>query len=565
MKKILFIISILFLNFAKASLLFDIETGIKEYRLNNFEFAKDYFISYINNNPNDKDGYFWLAKTYEKINPKKNSSLILENYKKAYELTLIDNNIEKIKFNLAQNQNLEDYFDMAIMYFEKGDLKASEQYADMMLDINSKSPSAYFIKAKIAYVKNNKQFAKEYMTKAVILDNKYLETNLAKTLEIKKIPDMTQQMYYTYALESYFRGDINTSIKYLEKTKEKNPSDIDSKIMLLELYMKLNELQKAQKLVDEILDLNPNNINARLLYIKLCELTNQKDKIEQALLNAYKINPNNKDTLLLIGNYYLEKKDFNASKKYFEQLLVVNDEMYEAYFGYIYSLIELNETEKAMPLIRKAITLNPKNSEIHYLLGLICEMNAQHEDAINYFIEAIQKDEHPQYYIEIAKMNYILGEYPQSIANLKDALLMGSLLKNREVVDEYMLKNYIKLEDEKRASNYLKGKLKLDKNRIIYKYNLYKIYKLQGNEIKANSISKELKKIKPSSLIDYIDLSEVKYEQEGLESAIKTLNNGLKGYPNSRELYSKKLEFYFLAQKKDEIKKTIEEIDKKSK
>ena len=103
MKKSLFIISLLLLSCSKASLLFDIQTGIKEYRLNNYDFAKNYFISYINNNPNDKDGYFWYAKTLEKTDSKKYSSIILENYKKAYELTLNDKNIEKITFNTIKN------------------------------------------------------------------------------------------------------------------------------------------------------------------------------------------------------------------------------------------------------------------------------------------------------------------------------------------------------------------------------------------------------------------------------------------------------------------------------
>ena len=562
MKKILFIISVLLLSYNKASVLFDIQTGVKEYQLKNYDFAKNYFISYINNNPNDKDGYFWYAKTLEQTNEKKYSALINENYKKAYDITLNNKNIEKITFNLSKNQNIEDYFDMAIMYFEQGNLKASEQYADLMLNINSKSPSAYFIKAKIALVKNDKQKAKEYMSQAIILNNKYLDTNLAKTLEIKEVPEMTQQMYNIFALESYFKGDINTAIKYLEKYREKNLENIDINTTLLEFYIKNNELDKAQALADSLLKENPKNIQTRLLYIELCKIKNQNDKIEHFLSDTYKINPNNKDTLLLIGNYYLEKKDFLSAKKYFEQLTNVNDEMYEAYFGYTYSLIELNETEKAMPLIRKAITLNPKNSEMYYLLALICKINAQYDEAINYLVEAINKDENPQYYIELAKLNYTLKKYNQSLTNLKDALSMSEFNLDKETIDEYILKNYIKLEDEKNTVNYLKGKLKLDKNRIIYKYNLYKLYKLQGNENQASSYLKELKKIKPKSLVDYLDLSEIQFEEKGIEFGIKTLNNGLKEYPNAKELYFKKLEFYFMVNNQDEIKKTIEEMNK---
>ena len=74
----------------------------------------------------------------------------------------------------------------------------------------------------------------------------------------------------------------------------------------------------------------------------------------------------------------------------------------------------------------------------------------------------------------------------------------------------------------------LNKKLSLDKNRIIYKYNLYDIYKLQGSEKLANEKLEEIKKSKPATIQDFIDLSEIYYEQNKIDEAIKILNKGIK-------------------------------------
>ena len=173
MKK-LFLNSILFyflfqnLNCAQASLFWNIDFGINEFKKSNYKSSRDYLIEYIKNNPNDINGYFWLAKSYYAL---KENQKAKENFKKAYEFTLNEKNIEKIDFDIEFDGNVEDYFDMAAMYFEAGNFKEADLYADMMLKINQKSPSAYFIKAKIAQIQGNETKAKEFLNQAIILNN----------------------------------------------------------------------------------------------------------------------------------------------------------------------------------------------------------------------------------------------------------------------------------------------------------------------------------------------------------------------------------------------------------
>ena len=132
-----------------ASLFWKIEDGVELYKNKNYKDAYSFFEKYIQNNPNDENGYFWVAKA--QINLKKDKNEVEKNRYKFYEITSYKKNIEKIFFNFDENINLEDYFDIACAYFEKGKFEEANYYADMILKINPKSSSAYFIKSKIQY------------------------------------------------------------------------------------------------------------------------------------------------------------------------------------------------------------------------------------------------------------------------------------------------------------------------------------------------------------------------------------------------------------------------------
>ena len=465
------------INTAHASLLWDIDYGINEYRKNNFKSARDYLLNYIKSNPNNEEGYYWLAKTYWGLKDDKSAN---ENFKKAHELTIKEKNIEKLEFNYDSSSNLEDYFDMAAMYFETGNLKDAVFYADMMLKINPKSPSAYFIKAKIAQINGENDKAIEFINKAIIFNNKLIKTNLAKSLNVTKLPEMTLEMYEIFALEAYFSPDTTSAIRYCRKYLEINPSNSDMRNMLIDLYIKNNEFVLAQNLIDTALNENANNIQTLLLQARLYDLK-QDERFENTVLNAFKINPNNAQTLLILGNYYLKKEDYLNAKKYFEILVNVNDSLYEGYFGYIYSLIETNETESAMNLIRKFISFNPSSSEGYYLLAKICEKQGNYKDSYDYLTQAIEHAPNAQYYLTRGIINYQLKDYKKSINDLKMANNLPKSEKITNLVGDYLIKNYLKINDLINAQIHLNKKVSLDKNRIMYKYNLYVLYKKQGN------------------------------------------------------------------------------------
>ena len=552
MNKIIKILTLLFCmiylqNACFASFLRDFEEGVNIYEKGYYKNAQDYFETYILNNPQDEWGYYFLAKAYQK-NKKEDENLINENFKKSFDMIVKKRNIEKVFFDLEKIANLEDYFDIAVTYFEAGNYDKSENYADLMLKIDPKSALAYFVKAKTAYTKGYEIKAKEYLEHAIMYNNEIIKTNLATVLNITTVPNLTKDVYYYKAIEKFYEGNLTDTKNNIKNYTALDSTNINMRNFLTDLAFQTQDFDLAQKNIEETLNLNPNNIQNLINQAKMYEIIGREDKIEPVLNKAYKINPNNKELLLALGNYYLSKKDYKNSKKFFENLILTDDKFYEAYFNHIFCLIEENKLNEAIKQIRKTSLINPNATETLYLLYKICVIEGKYPEARNYIEEAIGKEENPYYYLECAKLNFLEEKYPEAIINLNDAINAPYKIKNEKEIYEYLARCYLETNDIENALKIINSNNKLDKNSIIYKYILYKLNKLQGNDKNKSRYLTELKKIKPQTQKDYIDLSEFYFEEYGLEASNKILDEGIKKYPDCASLYSQKNKLKHLTQ-----------------
>lgn len=552
MNKIIKILTLLFCmiylqNACFASFLRDFEEGVNIYKKGYYKNAQDYFETYILNNPQDEWGYYFLAKAYQK-NKKEDENLINENFKKSFDIIVKKRNIEKVFFDLEKIANLEDYFDIAVTYFEAGNYDKSENYADLMLKIDPKSALAYFVKAKTAYTKGDEIKAKEYLEHAIMYNNEIIKTNLATVLNITTVPNLTKDVYYYKAIEKFYEGNLTDTKNNIKNYTALDSTNINMRNFLTDLAFQTQDFDLAQKNIEETLNLNPNNIQNLINQAKMYEIIGREDKIEPVLNKAYKINPNNKELLLSLGNYYLSKKDYKNSKKFFENLILTDDKFYEAYFNHIFCLIEENKLNEAIKQIRKTSLINPNATETLYLLYKICVIEGKYPEARNYIEEAIGKEENPYYYLECAKLNFLEEKYPEAIINLNDTINAPYKIKNEKEIYEYLARCYLETNDIENALKIINSNNKLDKNSIIYKYILYKLNKLQGNDKNKSRYLTKLKKIKPQTQKDYIDLSEFYFEEYGLEASNKILDEGIKKYPDCASLYSQKNKLKHLTQ-----------------
>ncbi len=558
-KSKIFLISLFLLfgaNSLSASFLWNIYDGVSYYQKNDILNAQKEFKTFEKYNPNDKNVYFWLAKIYSKT--KNQEALSQKNLKKFYELYSLEKNIEKISYEPINKQQIEDYFDMAIMYFEYGNFFEANYYADLILKVNPKSSSAYFIKAKLAQLEKKQELAKTFLNKAIALNNDILRTNLAKSLNIYSLPELTKEIYLTFAQEAFFYLDMSNAIKNAKKYIELDNKNPNVYSLLAEAFLANGNVSGAKEVLFEARKLFLNNLQLKLLEAQIASLENDFAKKEQALNEAFKINPNNKQVLYELSNLYIQKKDYKKANEISKNLVVVDDLMYEAYFNLIYSSIKIGDIDFAVSNIRKLSELNENKSELNYLLGLICQYQGDFKNSKGYFSQALKEDENAQYYLDLAKIEYLEKNYSKSEEYLKEGLKIANNSTVRSEIEDYLIKNYLKNNNAKLAQNYVSKKINLDKNRIIYKYNLYILYKSKDNS-GAKKDLKQILKTKPSTEADYLDLAEVFFEENKPQEAIKLLDKALKKKSNA-EFYLQKIKIYFALNQEENIKKTIFEM-----
>lgn len=558
-KNKIFLISLFLLFGAKgleASFLWNIYDGVSYFQKNDFNNAINEFKTFEKYNPNDKNTYFWLAKTYLKT--PKQEALAQKNLKKFYELYSQEKNTEKISYEPINNQQIEDYFDMAIMYFEEGNFFEANYYADMILKINPKSSSAYFIKAKLAQLEKKEDIAKTFLNKAIALNNDILRTNLAKSLNIYSLPELTKEIYLTFAQEAFFYLDMSNAIKNAKKYIELDKTNSNVYSLLIEAYLAQGNIQGAKEVLFEAQKLFSNNLQLKLLDAQIANIENDTEKRANALEQAYKINPNNKQVLYELSNLYIQKQDFKKANEISRTLVIVDDLMYEAYFNLIYSSIKIADIDFAVSNIRKLSELNENKSELNYLLSLICQYQGDFKNSKGYLLQALKEDENAQYYLDLAKIEYLEKNYSLCEKYLLEGLKIAKNSTVRNEIEDYLIKSYLKNNNFKLAQNYLFKKTTLDKNRIIYKYNLYILNKTRDNS-RAQKELKQIVKIKPLFEMDYLDLSEIYFDENKPQEAIKLLDKALKKKTNS-EFYLQKIKIYSVLNQEENIKNTIIEM-----
>ncbi|MBL7910473.1 MAG: tetratricopeptide repeat protein [Bacteroidia bacterium] len=97
----------------------------------------------------------------------------------------------------------------------------------------------------------------------------------------------------------------------------------------------------------------------------------------------------------------------DINKKYPNQFIVLNSAGVESMF--------LNEDNKALEYLNKAVSVAPRNYKGFYNRGLLYLKNNKPQDAVKSFNQVIELYEYPKAYVGRANAYYMLGDFPKAI------------------------------------------------------------------------------------------------------------------------------------------------------
>lgn len=113
----------------------------------------------------------------------------------------------------------------------------------------------------------------------------------------------------------------------------------------------------------------------KALYEKALSLyqTNDEQKIRDFFKDCFdkKIQVEEPSFYVLYGSFLSDKKEYDESEKIFKEGLLVTPNNYLLLYNYAILKIRNNQSQPAIDLLKKVLTINPNHSSSHYFMGIL--------------------------------------------------------------------------------------------------------------------------------------------------------------------------------------------------
>jgi tetratricopeptide (TPR) repeat protein len=262
-----------------------------------------------------------------------------------------------------------------------------------------------------------------------------IPSNLMKTLQKKtvvKFKDYQHEDYLATFEGAFLAGKVASLLdetgiaqKYLEKTVELSPMNIEPVSLLASVYNRQRNYQKAASTYQKVVELDSNMDDAHYqLGIVYLRLGKYRDAIAP-LQKAVELNPDYKDAYFYTGNAYKELKELAKAVEAYENYLNLKPEdPWEGYYRLGLCRIELKQFEEAITALNEAAKEKPQDIKTNYYLAQAYEQANQYEKAEETYklLAQISPEEADRYYKTILFMYDKAGNHEKAIEAAKSII-----------------------------------------------------------------------------------------------------------------------------------------------
>jgi tetratricopeptide (TPR) repeat protein len=276
---------------------------------------------------------------------------------------------------------------LGVIYFQAGDyakaipvlkqaqkLKPSLPNVDVMLAMSLAETGHHaealpalqsgFQKSREAAIKRMAGLHLERSYTALGKDSKAVEV----ALELSRLyPDDPEVLYQTSRLFA------NYAYLAINRLSQKAPDSLWTHLAAGEAFESQGSHDLAVAEYREVAAMAPNRPGTyyRLgrSLLSATAVPNAKDEALKAFARELEIDPSNANAAYEIGELYRRGGDFGKARELFERAVKFAPEFQEAYVGLGKALIALNDNIAAVPVLRKAGSLDPSDDVPHFLLS----------------------------------------------------------------------------------------------------------------------------------------------------------------------------------------------------
>ena len=288
----------------------------------------------------------------------------------------------------------------------------------------------------------------------------------------------------------------------------------------------------------------------------LVDIANMPDEKNRLTYLMQASEQKNKDALFYLGKTFQDEKNFLQAIKYYNEALVIEPNLAQAYLNLAECYFQVNDYTPAVINFKKYLSYNYEDDKAHYQLAKAYEQLQYPSQAIKELKTALELNKSDEYLYELAKICYLEQNYDISI------YIINNLLKSNDDSKYYNLlglNNFEKEQLSKAITNFEKA-IELDPQNPQYYYNLSKCYNVVKNkDLAVETLGKALQ-IVPQTPQQSIELSNIYYNILDIDSALETINTAINEYPDKKELYQTKAKICKLSGNYNEYEKTKAEL-----
>lgn len=470
------------------------------------------------------------------------------------ELAFSENRFEEAEdhFSRAHEIDAEDLRvlrSLARVNLHLGNQAEMKRYLEMILEISLDDPAATLLNAVLMIGEGDAELGEEMLTN--------LSLKLGALEEVQM--HSSDGMLFIRAASDYVRRSDRSAITLFNAYLARNKSDLAAIRMLVDLYVRNDELRLAtdllrtsKEVVSKDLGLSlqllhfyiqdKNSYAAKELLQELkavgettpyvpileAEFLRSSDKASEALALLDEVYLEGDDVIdydLLRGALQLQVKDYEAALTSAERVAIAYPEAVRAHnFGAV-TYLRVNELDKAEDSIKRALVLAPKNVDAHFNQSMLLKRRGLLEESSQVINKTlVLQPSHTKSILLMARNLFQQGQYDEAIEWTRKATVYD---RTSAMPAELQLEIYLKQNDLDSAVKTAAGLSRENPLNADYLVTLSGIYmRMQENELAQRPLH-SLSLLWKEDLEKLRQLAAMHMRTDNLESARKALEMAL--------------------------------------
>lgn len=233
------------------------------------------------------------------------------------------------------------------------DLERAQAHLDAVKKAAGGSPGTRYLEALVAYSKRDRPTAREAVRQA-----------------LKSGADFTAAQLLSGTIE-YELGNYTVAEDLLQKVATSDPGDVQSRRLLTSIYLKSNQLKKAQGMLAALQKLEPDMVETNVLAGQVANAAQDTAKAVEYLQKAVARDPKNAITRTLLGASYIRRGDVQRGIAELESASAADPSRIEADVALIQHFLRQKQLDKAAAAADALTKKQPANPQSPYMRGSV--------------------------------------------------------------------------------------------------------------------------------------------------------------------------------------------------